>query len=540
MTASHPSIEPHRLGARAALGVLLYAGLLVLPWLGGGTRVLTRHEVLYARPAQEMLAGGAWIVPDFAGEKRVSKPPTLSWFVAGSMALFGERSEWAVRLPSALSGLLLVWLVASLAARWFGARVGVLAGLLQATTYYQLMQSRLAEPEMPLTACVAAAMVCVARGVLEPVSPRTRRRLARVFFAAAAMSFLLKGVGPLFLAAALVPFALFTRNRSVLRFLADPLGLLLFLVPVVGWPLAAWLEHPDILEVWRRETIGRALGELPNSHPVYYYLYAAPLMALPWIPFAIGGVRSVRGDDDRGRARLVFLACWLLPGLVLLSLSAFRSKHYAFPLLPPLTLLAAAGFDRALRRAALRGGKLHVAVAGVAAAAGVALWLASRRVPHLFPETAAVVATAASGIAGTLFAARLGRRPQLGILFGAIAASACVFFATMLPALDDYRASTELAERTNERSAGAETVHLVALGPTQLAFYLDGPVRRWDDPAAFAGMLATAQRPILFVAPRAVGAGLSARARVEALDHSHGLGRGGDERYRLTLFRFEP
>ena len=102
--------------------VALFAATLLLPTLGGW-RVLTRHEVLAAEPAREMLHGGKWlnwIIPQFGGEPRAVKPPTMGWLVAGSMALFHSEAEWVARLPSGLAAVLMAVLVADLASRWMG------------------------------------------------------------------------------------------------------------------------------------------------------------------------------------------------------------------------------------------------------------------------------------------------------------------------------------------------------------------------------------------------------------------------------------
>jgi len=530
-----------RLGVRATLLVVGYAALLLLPWLGGGIRVLTKHEVLYAEPAREMLAGGSWIVPDFAGEKRVNKPPTLSWFIAASMAVFGKRSEWAIRLPSALAGVALAWLAAVLAARWCGPRVGLWAGLLQATTWYQLMQARLAETDMPLAACVAAAMLCFALGALEPAPPRRRRVLACGFWLAAGVSFLLKGVGPLFLLVALACFALAARDRHPLRFLLDPLGIALFVAALVAWPLAAWAEHPQILDAWRRQTLGRVLGELPNGNPPYYYLYAVPLLLLPWLPFAAGGVRALREAGEPGRRRLLFLACWLLPGLFLLSLSAFRSAHYAIPLLLPATVLAAAGFERSLRRPASGRRAFLLSAGALAAGVGAGLWAVARWRPGLFREAAAVLGVLALGLLLTFAARRRGRRRlACGLLFGTLALAVAGVSTLLLPRLDDYRDWTQLAVRTNARRAEGETVHLVRLGQTQVAFYLDPPALRWDGIEELEVAGAAGRGPFLILAPRRVADRLAGQGRVELLDRAQELRRHETEDERLTLFRWHP
>ena len=134
------SASSQRIESCAARGIVALAGLMLLtPALG--SRVLTYHEVCFAQPAREMLATGRWIVPEIAGVVFPDKPPLAHWTVAASMAVFGE-SEFAVRLPFALAGVALASVVAEIGFVFWGPLVGVLAGLVQLTCYYTLLQSR--------------------------------------------------------------------------------------------------------------------------------------------------------------------------------------------------------------------------------------------------------------------------------------------------------------------------------------------------------------------------------------------------------------
>src|SRR5213078_3817797 len=102
------------LSARGKLLIVVYGASLLLTGLG--MRTLTRHEVLAAYPAREMLLYGHWIVPMYAGIPRTAKPPGMNWLLAGVMKLFGE-TEFVVRLPSALAGVATAMMIASFAAR---------------------------------------------------------------------------------------------------------------------------------------------------------------------------------------------------------------------------------------------------------------------------------------------------------------------------------------------------------------------------------------------------------------------------------------
>src|SRR3954466_5376868 len=205
-----PDILEKRAGRVSSLGwgerLLIIAFGCSLLMAGLGRRTLTRHEVLAAYPAKEMLLYGHWIIPMYAGIPRTAKPPGMNWIIAAVMKLFHSDREFIVRLPSALSGVATSLMIASFAARHYGRRIGIVSGLMVLTSLYVLIQARLAEADMLLTALVCAAMLIFADGPVtesETSAPpnKFRQQLLSwrpmVFYLLAGVTFLLKGfVGP--------------------------------------------------------------------------------------------------------------------------------------------------------------------------------------------------------------------------------------------------------------------------------------------------------------------------------------------------------
>jgi 4-amino-4-deoxy-L-arabinose transferase-like glycosyltransferase len=615
-----PLGAPSRLSGRSLLVVLLFAAALLLPALGGRFRVLTQHEVFAAQPAREMLSGGHWVIPQFAGKPRTVKPPATGWLIAGSMALFGSEAEWVVRLPAALAGVATAGLVAWLAGRWLGDAGGLVAGLMQATFAYTLMQARLAEADMLMCAAVTLAMAAFVAGAVDAVGaplkcrdregaeqsggpvlangeaapstagpagrplvvarstaplPHGRGSLdadgatlgraahvrtavgpslsaALLFHFGMGLAFLFKGVGIVFVLLGCLAWAAVTRRwRAAGRMLLHPVGLPLLAAMVVAWPLAAWRQMPDIVAVWRRETVGRATGEFDPSDPWYVYLWAVPFLLLPWLPFAVaggvdlwrrhgrrtgavvGGGTESAGGGARGDAiaavnpRLVFLACWFLGGMVLLSVVSFRHKHYAIPMLPPVTLLAAAGFVGWLRQPPRpRGWRVPVTVVlagGAIVVRGLLTFAKSAR-----PELAMTAALVALGAAATVGLYQTGRRRGAGAACFATALAGGLAFQTLvLPRFDDYRASADLARRANAAVPAGEPIYLVALREAHVAFYLDHPLARVDrrpDIPAFVDGTAR-DRDAYVLCPKSAVDLLAAAGRVVELDRVDHLRR---------------
>lgn len=525
--------------------LLLGCGILLLTVGGDPHRALTRHEVRAAQPAREMLAGESWIIPTFAGELRVVKPPTTSWAIAAATWLTRSREEWAVRLPANLGGIVIVLLVSALAARWFGGLTPWMVGLMQLTMYYVLLQARLAEADILLAATVCLAMTSFAFGVVPSADGRVcqSRWFPLLFHAAAAGSFLFKGpIGPAFVFGGCIVYLLWQRDRRGLRFLLNPVGIALFFLVVLPWPIAAYRSYAPILEVWKSELLGRAIGEMGRSDSVFSYSWNIPFLLLPWTPAVLVGVIAGwrRGWWQRPMGR--FLGAWFLAGLVVISLCAWKHKHYAIPILPPLTLAGASGLllwaNRPRRPSRHR---LALAVSSWSAVCGLAAGL----ILYFEPNGAHAMALLGlplclGGLAVLYFDERSRPLPQLSALFTTVFVMILGVQFVVLPHYDSYRSSAELGRRASRSLPKNEPVFLLALGEAQIAYYLPLPLQRIDRRTNIVQELSTATNSVRYaVAPRLVADDLRAVGTVEILDQTDQLRRRETEAHRLTLVRFQ-
>src|SRR5262245_19683331 len=92
------SADQFRLTWAAVALIAAFGASLLMFNLGGQTRVLTYHEVLFAQPAKEMVASGNWALPKFNGLPSTHKPPGAHWAIALVMILTGSEAEALVRL----------------------------------------------------------------------------------------------------------------------------------------------------------------------------------------------------------------------------------------------------------------------------------------------------------------------------------------------------------------------------------------------------------------------------------------------------------
>lgn len=357
----------HTLG-RSGIFIVLATAVLVVLALLGFRSTLNEHEVFAAEPARELLEGGSLVLQQFAGEYRTKKPPGQSWLIATSLYLTQSRSEYAARLPSALAATGLALLAGAIGARLLGRRGGIVAGLMTLTCFAVQVRARLAEADMVLAFFIALSFAGILLPLLrlrrtigdaDPVHhelPFKPARYGFLFWIALGAAFLIKGpIALLFVLPPIIVFWLIVRfrtsDRATLRLVEmiflNPYAMVIGLAMILGWPISAYLAHPDVLAQWKHELFSRAAGAIRRD-PLWAYLGFIPLGTLPWCLFCFA-MLDRRAALKRSAEGL--LALWLACGFILLSVAiAFKALHYCLPILFPVLLLSAAGFNRLLER----------------------------------------------------------------------------------------------------------------------------------------------------------------------------------------------
>ncbi|MES2793441.1 MAG: glycosyltransferase family 39 protein [Planctomycetota bacterium] len=313
----------------------------------GSNRALTAHEVLMAGTAKQMAVSGNWIVPTIGDHTWLEKPPLPQWLAGMCAMLLGGFNEWTMRLPFAVSGVVVVLLTVRLMTTLFDARIGWLSGLIQATTVYMVMYARLAESDMLLLVFVLAAITVFqeveTRFTTMTASELQRCRLA--FWVLLGLTNLAKGVA---FGAVLIVFTcggwiLLRRDWQAIRRWWSPLGILLGAAVAVAWPVAVVLHDPEALDLWKRHLFDRAAGTLGYTQPPWYYLVQWPLQMMPWTPFLVlaapASFRAARQQAGSDR----FCWWWFLGQMSLLSCSSGKHHHYLIYALPALSPIVAQG-----------------------------------------------------------------------------------------------------------------------------------------------------------------------------------------------------
>ncbi len=357
-------------------------------------------DAIQAQIARNMLTSGDWVTARLDGVPYVEKAPLIYWIIAIFYKIFGVH-DWAARIPIALSVMALSWLTASFGVWAFGKRGGLYAGLCMGTGIGIFLFTRILIPDVTLTFTIAAAMWAFLRA-LDEEEPHPRF-WAFVLAASLGAGLLLKSlVSVVFPVGGVLIYLFVTKQLFVRRTwqrLRPVSGFFVVLLIAAPWHILATIRNPPYFSFALHGGPGEYHGFLwfffmneqflrflnlryprdYNTVPRLWFWLFHFLWLFPWSVYfpAIAKI-SYKPVDRGGRARLLAL-CWTGFVLVFFTFSTTQ-EYYSMPCYPALALLLgsamATGGDW-IRR----GTRVLCAVAGVAAIACFAIFLAVRNLP---------------------------------------------------------------------------------------------------------------------------------------------------------------
>jgi 4-amino-4-deoxy-L-arabinose transferase-like glycosyltransferase len=473
-------------------------------------------ENLVVATALEIHRTGHWLIPELEGEARVAKPPLAAWIAAATIrpSTFRDldspdatmrtsayyRLAWDVRWPALASSCLMLIAIFEFGRNVAGAKYGLIAMVVAATSIYFLRFGRQMTTDVQLALWVSVADAAIARLALRRVT------WAASIVAGLALALALMSKGPVALLMAVAPVLPLLWRRAVTRWL--PLIAAMFLAIVAG---GAWYALVAArMNVWSRWAVELSRsGTLNHAGNALSYASILPYM-LPWTPgFLLGLAWMIVEAKRRAVSR-----AWLLPLLlvivpvVVMSFFPDRKERYLLPLLGPAALLTARGlsemFDsdrpgvpRWLQWATL----LVIAVALPVAGATKWLVLLDERPWYSIPLAIVLVLCLGSTIAAAWVATR---QSATGILIAASIVMLLLTYVFFLAYRDSLAGRSDLrplAEVIRERYPSAEMYYWRPEGKKRasvdLSIYLNRSTVWTADPAALPP---TSSRPPVYIA----------------------------------------
>lgn len=372
---SPPSVPAIHATTRNAVILLLASGLCFFFRLGAAP-LTEPDEGRNAEVAREMTVSGDWCTPHLNFERKLNKPVLLFWASALSMRL-GGVNEAAARFPSALAAAAGVFAVYFLGQRMYGARAGLLAGLVLASSPMYIAFGRIVIFDMMLTAFVSASLLFFYLALTES-APSRKRAFSLLMYSAMALAVLTKGpVGAVIPLAVMFAYLFLTRRLQRIRELEPVRGILLFLIIAAPWYVLVSIRNPEFPGYFfLTEHIDRfATDAFSRVKPFWYYLPVVFAGAFPWtllLPSAFRDIFESSRRDGPGERPLLFLVLWVLVIFLLFTVSRSKQPGYVLPLFPALAVTIGAFIEKSFRENRARVPVVFFAVAALLFAAG--LW----------------------------------------------------------------------------------------------------------------------------------------------------------------------
>jgi 4-amino-4-deoxy-L-arabinose transferase-like glycosyltransferase len=303
-----------------------------------------------AYTSYEMVRQGHWLYQHTPNESVATKPPLAGW---SSALFFAITRAWDVawRLPSWLAAIVLLGTLAKAAGKFYGALPSLIALSAFGLNLFSPRLATLVRTDMPLALVIFLIGLQIFRKIrrVEKWSLRDQT----IAFALLTAAMLIKGpIVYAFILPGLIAYQLIALRRtgaasawcgwwpwiaSLAIFLAWALG------GIYGVP--GFYDHVVV-----REFAGRFREGIHRSQPLYFYLPHLLHKFAPWSLLMVAlviaewraGNTRLREMLARLRPEMVWLVCWPLAGLLLMSLIPSKRVDRIFPVVPPLCLLLAA------------------------------------------------------------------------------------------------------------------------------------------------------------------------------------------------------
>ena len=386
--------------SRGELVVLLIAATVFLSTIVSPPSLMDDVDAFQAQMARNMYESGDWVTPRVDGIRYFDKAPFKYWVTVLLYKVFGVH-DWVARVPSALSAILLVWVVMRLG-RWaIDEKAGIHAGIVLSTCIGLFLFTRVIIPDVMLTLAIAIALWAFIRS--QDDDERHPRMWAYIMAAALAIGVLIKGLVALALPAGTI-FVYLLVSRRLFRVetwkrLHLFTGSLSFLAIAAPWHVLATIRNPPYFDFamhggpgeyrgffwfyFINEQVLRFLNmRYPRDYdtvPRFLFWTLHLVWLFPWSVYIPAVARlDFRPSHRTGRATLLAL-CWIAAVLLFFSFSTTQ-EYYSLPLYPAAALLLGAGMSLSGRSISI-GTRIISVIAGVGAMVIVAILILTRNLP---------------------------------------------------------------------------------------------------------------------------------------------------------------
>ena len=313
--------------------LLLVAAAMLFAHLG-----LIQTNIMEARnliSAREMVKDGHWIFTTLNNQPRYEKPPLPTWITAMFMLIGGMQSMLLLRLPAALTCLMLVYFFYRLAqAMQLKNNQPLVASLILITSFYIFFAGRDNQWDIYTHAFTVVCIFFLVKAFSHPEHAARHIILAGLFFG---FSFLSKGPVSFYglMLSFLVAYFIVYRNTLGRNLLCVLFVLIIGLLVGFSWPL-----YVKFFDMQAGTAISKQAENWSNYEvkPFWYYWSFFTQSGIWTIPSFIALMYLYIRRRVQNVKAYNFYFLWTIISVILLSLIPEKKARYLLPVLIPLAL----------------------------------------------------------------------------------------------------------------------------------------------------------------------------------------------------------
>jgi 4-amino-4-deoxy-L-arabinose transferase-like glycosyltransferase len=339
----------------------------------GATTLFDVDEAVFAEATKEMVKTGDFITPTYNGVNRYDKPILFYWAMAASYKVFGIN-EFAVRVPSAVAGVLLALSLFFFIKRFLGDKYAVWSTISFVLSIFFFIYSHAAVTDMLLTLFIALSLFCfyifdsADLSDAHLFSSSARNISCYGFYLFSALAFLTKGlIGIVFPFSIAIIYLMVAKGRNAIKMLFNIKGIVLFIIisgPWYGAQLAVnGMEFVD--QFFIKHHFARYMDVISGHRgPFYYFIPVLLCGFFPWIVFLPSGIKTVIRESnlvaliktifDNKKEKILshtgsvglFALIWFAVIFLFFSFSTTKLPNYILPSIPAVAILVSIGLSK--------------------------------------------------------------------------------------------------------------------------------------------------------------------------------------------------
>jgi 4-amino-4-deoxy-L-arabinose transferase-like glycosyltransferase len=413
-------------------------------------------ETTYGEFIKQMRLTGDWMTMHYNGKIIFDKPPLYYWIATLFTYIFGF-TEWAIRLPAAICGVLTVVVTYLLGKTFYNQKVGFYSGIVVMTAFQFMIQSRIAEIDIMLTLLLASSILFFWQGY-----KYDNKNYYLLSYLMMALGVVLKGIiGAAIPGFTIFLFLLFKGELKRIFKIKPILGSLIILAIGFPWYIIETIKHGEkfidfaLSFLFMARFKGVVAG---HPGPWYYYILAIILGFAPWshfLPYSFIRTWKKRLSDPE----LLSLS-FIIPVFIIFSIAKTKLPSYLLPIYPFLAIMVGKlwidffGEEQESMRKGMTVANIFLAIVTGLIIIGFSILGTSNysgQYQELMPQLLFLAGTLAAGSILSIFFYFIRKyKTSFTLLPITGFAIALILTTQILPAVEKYKGSKELGEKVTQ------------------------------------------------------------------------------------------